>query len=183
MDLKKIFNELLSYVKVIVYTWVTVFIVANFVFRPVIVEGRSMHPTLHDKDVGIANIIGLKVAGVKRFDIVVIDLDDHDNLLVKRVIGMPNEKVEYKDDKLYINDVYVKEDFFDPEYIKTYQKDDQRFTSDFTVELKEDEYYCLGDNRPHSSDSRRFGAVSFSQFVCKQVFIFYPFGNNNERVE
>ena len=175
MDIKRILKQLLSYVKVVVVTWVTVFIVANFVFRPVIVEGRSMYPTLHDQDIGIANIIGLKVMGVKRFDIVVIDLDEYDNLLVKRVIGLPNEKVEFKDDKLYIDDVYLEEGFLDDEYKSGYQNKGQRFTDDFSIQLGEDEYFCMGDNRPHSSDCRRFGPVNFSQFVCKQVFIFYPF--------
>ena len=76
--------------------------------------------------------------------------------LVKRLIGFPNEKVEYKDNKLYINDEYIEEDFLN-----------DTITNDFKIYLKDNEYYCLGDNRQHSADSRTYGAFSIQDIKAK----------------
>ncbi len=177
MDMKKIFKELFSYVKIIVITWVSIYIFTNFLFRPVIVEGRSMYPTLHDKDMGFSNIIGVKLDGIKRFDIVVIKPNASSDLIVKRVIGLPGETVEYRNDKLYIDGEYLAEFFLDNEYFFEYTADGKLFTIDFKYSLKEGEYYCLGDNRPRSSDSRVIGPIKISQIVSKSVIILYPFSD------
>ena len=177
MNMKKIVKELLSYLKIIFFTWLSVFVFVNFLFRPVIVEGRSMYPTLHDSDMGFSNIIGLKLGGLKRFDIVVIRQSNNSDLIVKRIIGLPNETVEYKGDKLYINGVYIEEKFLATDYFAEYTADGKLFTADFKIVLKDDEYYCLGDNRPRSSDSRVIGPISSNQIISKSVIILYPFSN------
>lgn len=108
------------------------------------ISGNSMYPTLKDKQVVKVS----KIKEINRFDIVIAK--KHDNyLIVKRVIGLPNEKVEYKDNHLYINDKPVTEDFIDLYLTKT---------EDFTYTLKDDEYFLLGDNREYSTDSRELGA-------------------------
>ena len=177
MELKKILKELFSYVKIIVITWVTIYLFTNFLFRPVIVEGRSMFPTLHDKDMGFSSIIGIKLQGIKRFDIVVIKPNDSNDLIVKRVIGLPHETIEYRNDKLYVNDEYLAEFFLATDYFAEYTQDGKLFTIDFKVSLKEGEYYCLGDNRPRSSDSRIIGPIKTEQIISKSVIILYPFSD------
>jgi len=177
MNLERIAKEVFSYIKVIFFTWLAVFTFVNFLFRPVVVEGLSMYPTLHNEDVGISNIVGLKLSGVERFDIVVIERYSNADLIVKRVIGLPNEKIEYIDDKLYINGKYIEEKFLINEYVDEYKANGNNFTGDFEVQLGEDEYYCLGDNRPRSSDSRVIGPVNLSQIISKSVYILYPFSN------
>ena len=103
-----------------------------------------MYPTLKDKQVVRVS----KIKEVSRFDIVIAK--KHDNyLIVKRVIGLPDEKVEYKGNHLYINEKPVTEDFIDLYLTKT---------EDFTYTLKDDEYFLLGDNREYSTDSRELGA-------------------------
>ena len=93
--------------------------------------------------------------------------------LIKRVIGLPGETVEYRNNQLYINGEPVEEPFLDASYTSTYPG---TFTSDFKTEkLGEDEYFCMGDNRPHSSDSRYYGAFHKSDIVSKGVFVIYPF--------
>lgn len=110
----------------------------------IIVSGNSMYPTLKDKQVVRVS----KIKEINRFDIVIAK--KHDNyLIVKRVIGLPNEKIEYKDNHLYINEKPVTEDFIDLYLTKT---------EDFTYTLKDDEYFLLGDNREYSTDSRELGA-------------------------
>lgn len=103
-----------------------------------------MYPTLKDKQVVRVS----KIKEINRFDIVIAK--KHDNyLIVKRVIGLPNEKIEYKDNHLYINEKPVTESFIDLYLTKT---------EDFTYTLKDDEYFLLGDNREYSTDSRELGA-------------------------
>lgn len=108
------------------------------------ISGNSMYPTLKDKQVVRIS----KVKEINRFDIVIAKKTDN-YLIVKRVIGLPNEKIEYKNNHLYINDEPVTEDFIDLYTVKT---------EDFTYVLEEDEYFLLGDNREYSTDSREYGA-------------------------
>lgn len=167
------FEEIVDLFKTVITTFVLCLIITNFFFMPVIVEGMSMNPTLTDGSTGFANIIATKVTEFKRFDIVVIKKSDN-NQIVKRIIGLPGETIWYQDDTLYVNGQPIEEDFLDKEYMKDYLENSSRenFTTDFApITLGEDEYYCLGDNRPVSLDSRALGAFKKSQIVADGVWI------------
>lgn len=125
-----------------------------------------MYPTLHDGDRGFSFIITRNI-NIERFDICVIDPDNIDYLLVKRVIGLPGETIEYIDNKLYVNGQYIEEDFLN----------DDVYTNDFKVTLNENEYYCLGDNRGNSNDSRFYGAFLKEEIKSTKFFIYYPFND------
>ena len=115
------------------------------------ISGNSMYPTLKDKQVVKVS----KIKEINRFDIVIVK--KHDNyLIVKRVIGLPNEKVEYKDNHLYINDKPVTEDFIDLYSTKT---------ENFVYTLKDNEYFLLGDNREYSTDSREHGPFRKEEII------------------
>ena len=144
---------------------IIVFILFQFVLISVEVEGSSMEPNLYSNQRGVSFII-TKNFGINRFDIVVIDSDKLDALLVKRVIGMPNEIIKYEDNKLYINGEYVEEDFLGDVY-----------TGDFEKQLGEDEYFCLGDNRDVSRDSRFYGPFHLKELRASNIFIYYPFSD------
>lgn len=164
--MKKIANALLEIIKTLLIAFLIVFLCFKFIFISAIVDGNSMYPTLHDGDRGFSFVV-TKNIGIERFDICVIDPEDVDYLLVKRVIGLPGETIEYKDNKLYVNGEYIKENFLSDE-VNTY---------DFTVTLGEDEYYCLGDNRENSNDSRHYGAFSSEEIMSTKFFIYYPFSD------
>ncbi len=168
-------NEAIDLIKTFLISAVCVFVCVNFIVRPVRVKGSSMYPTLKDGDYAFSNIIGTKISEFKRFDIVVIYVPEKKEYLVKRIIGLPNETVSYEDDKLYINGEYVEEPFLDTEYRNEY---DGTFTEGVTeITLGDDEYYCLGDNRPNSRDSRYYGTFSKSQFTSKGLLILWPFSS------
>lgn len=149
--------------EVIVTVAVITFVLLHFVLIPVEVDGSSMYPTLVDGDRGYSFIIS-KNLGIKRFDICVVDVDD-EKLLVKRIIGLPGEHIEVKENILYINGEAVEQDFLEEEV----------FTSDFSYDLGEEEYFCLGDNRERSRDSRYYGPFSKSQIRSTKIFVVYPF--------
>ena len=153
----KIIKEIIPYIIVIIL----VLLFKKFLYTPIRVNGESMMKTLHDGDIMILNIIDYKVHGLKRFDIVVVD--EGDELIIKRVIGLPGDTVEYKNNKLYINGKKVNDKYA------------SRETEDFSVLVPKNEYFVLGDNRTNSLDSRAFGTFSSKKIKGKTSMIVFPF--------
>lgn len=152
-----------------------VLIIVNFILRPIQVRGSSMYPTLTSGSMGVSNLLGYSMDGIRRFDIVIIYLEEKNEYLVKRCVGLPGETLCFKDDVLYINGEPQSETFLNEEYKNTFSSP---FTDDYgEITLGEDEYFCVGDNRPHSTDSRYYGPFSKSQIISKGVFIFFPFSS------
>lgn len=132
-----------------------------FICSPINVNGTSMSTTLKDGDIMLLNKIGLK-KGINRFDIVVVKTDD--NYLIKRVIGLPNETLSYKNEELYINGKVIKDKY------------NLNFTGDIEpIEMGNDEYYVMGDNRNISKDSRMLGTIKKDKILGKTNFVIYPF--------
>lgn len=156
-----------SFIEEIVETVVIVVLVClllfNFVMIPCQVEGRSMVPTLNENDHCYSFVI-TKNFGIDRFDICVIEEDETDKLLVKRVIGLPNETIEYRDNKLFVDGEYIEEDFLS-----------DTSTNDFSITLNNNEYFCMGDNRIVSKDSRFYGPFTKDNIISTNVFVVYPF--------
>lgn len=171
--------EVLDLVRIVLICFVCVFICVNFLFKPVRVEGVSMYPTLQDQEYGFSNVFSAINNDFNRFDVVVVNSDttNGDNW-VKRIIGLPNETIEYKEDQLYINGKKMKEPFFNQKYVDSQKKikDNHLFTDDFgPIQLGENEFYLMGDNRPLSYDSRVVGAFQRNDLVSKSVLVLFPF--------
>ncbi len=154
---KNFLKEYVPYVIVIIL----VIIFKMTVITPVKVNGESMYDTLLDGDIMILNIIDYKIHGVKRFDIVVAD--EGTEYLIKRVIGLPGETVEYKNNQLYINGKKVKDNY------------GTDVTGDFTYKVPKDSYFIMGDNRTNSVDSRRLGAFKKDEIKGKTKLTIFPF--------
>lgn len=161
-------KELLPYIIII---FVVIFIKA-FIVTPIKVNGESMMPTLHEKDIMLLNKTAYYFNDPKRFDIVVIDLPDE--YIIKRVIGLPEEEIEYKDNKLYVNGKVIKEN------IKNLQTKDFNIESLGSVKVPKDSYLVLGDNRNNSYDSRELGFIPKDKIIGKTSLTILPinrFGN------
>ena len=158
--------EVLIYVAIIV----VVILVKIFVVTPVRVEGASMNNTLKNGDIMILNKLSYVSSDIKRFDIVVVKLPDED--IIKRVIGLPGEKIEYKDNQLYVDGKKVKEKF---------DKIDDKSLIDYntsklgSITVPKGFYFVLGDNRANSSDSRVFGFIPKDRIKGKTSFTIFPF--------
>lgn len=163
-DIIKVVKEITSYVLIIL----VVLLIKKYIFTPIRVNGESMYPTLKHNDIMILNEIGYYINGLDRFDIVVVDTNGEK--IIKRVIGLPGDKVEYKDNKLFINDEEIKEDFNHADTL------DFSVNKDLGYEIIPDDYYfVVGDNRINSIDSRMIGLVSEKQILGKTKFVVYPF--------
>ena len=161
--MNKIVKNILSYVLVIGIALLIKF----FIFLPIRVNGTSMEPNLKDGDIMILNEIGYRINGVKRFDIVVVNSDGEK--IIKRVIGLPGETLEYRNGTLYINNEEVIENFPHGE------------TNDFSLselnidKIPKDYYFVMGDNRGNSKDSRVIGVIHKSKILGKTNLIIFPF--------
>ena len=150
-----------------VITIILVLLVKKFVVSPIKVNGTSMMTTLHDGDIMILNIIDYKFNDIERFDIVVVK--EKNELIIKRVIALPGEKVTYKDNKLYINDKLVKDKY------------GNGFTNNFNYKIPKGTYFVLGDNRENSMDSRVFGPFKRKDIIGKTNLIIFPFNRYGKK--
>ena len=145
-------NKVKEAVSLIIYCIVVVavmFLVVKFVGQRTVVLGSSMEPTLQDGDNLITDKITYRLMEPKRFDIVVFPYKENTSkLLIKRIIGMPGEKGQIKNGKVYINDTELKDDVYGNALMV-----DEGIVGDPVV-LAADEYFVLGDNRNNSQDSR-----------------------------
>ena len=152
-------HEIYEYIIIIA----VVILIRIFLIDPAMVSGASMNDTLEDGQIVLVNKIVYKVNDIKRFDIVVVKNEVNNDKIIKRVIGLPNEKITYKDNKLYINDELVK--------VKYNIKE----TDDFEYTTLDGEYFVLGDNRPVSKDSRVLGPFTKKEIVGRVSFRLFPF--------
>ncbi len=133
------------------------------------VVGSSMSPTLNDEEVLILNKFNYRIFDIERGDIVSLDYEDT-KYLIKRIIGLPGDTVEIKNNILYING---------EEYPEDYLADDIEYPDFSLVDLgydviPEDMYLVLGDNRENSLDSREIGLISKNSVNGKIVLRIWP---------
>lgn len=180
-DKNSIGYMLLDFLKTFVLCAIIVYLFTTFVMRPVQVDGLSMYPTLHDDEIGLMNIIDMKIHDIQRYDVVVVVNDaeiTNGEAWVKRVIGLPGDTIYAKDDVVYVNGLAIEEPYLDNEYANDIRSRGDQFTHDFDkVTLGEDEYFLMGDNRIESHDSRAVGPFKRSDFKGKDIYILYPFSN------
>lgn len=124
----------------------------NINYTIVLVSGPSMEPNYYDTNVLLAE---RHYDYLQRFDVVVIYSEVAQKTLIKRVIGLPGETVEYKGNMLYINGEPI---------IDAYNYGG---TEDFSVTLDSEHYFCLGDNRTNSADSRKYGNFTENDIFAK----------------
>lgn len=145
-----------------------------FVGKPFTVSGSSMYPTLHDGD----RMVMTKLGDIHRFDVVVLQAPDENKEYIKRVIGMPGDRLDMHNGRLYINDQEVQQPFINQEDLgssKTVFLDDftlQSLTGETTV--PEGKYFVMGDNRGVSRDSRIIGFIDRDAIDGKAVFTVWP---------
>lgn len=158
---KNIFKELLPYVIIIL----VVVLIRTFIMTPIRVDGSSMYPTLEDGEILILKKYD---KSYERFDVVVFDYNG--SRLIKRVVGLPGETVEYKNNKLYVNGKKVTENF-----------DRSSDTMDFKLEdiecekIPKGKYFVMGDNRNNSTDSRIIGLVDEKDIKGSTNLSIFPF--------
>ena len=130
------------------------------------VDGQSMEPGLHTNERLVVEKLSYRLHGPQRFDVVVIRVPSQgDELLIKRVIGLPGETVEVRDGAVYINGAALEEPFVEQ---TTYPGRNAKVTVPPLYVL------VMGDNRTHSNDSRSFGPVPIDNIVGRAWLAYWP---------
>jgi signal peptidase I len=168
-------KEVFSWIRTISFALIIAFLFRHFFFTPSIVHGESMSPTFHEDD----KLIISKISKIHRFDTIVFNAPDANEHYVKRVIGLPGDNVEMKDDVLYINGEPMKEPYLEVEGVGI---PFEKMTGDFTLEeltgvprVPKGTLFVLGDNRLNSKDSRYFGFITEESVLGEVKFRIYPF--------
>ncbi len=151
-----------------------------FVIQRNDVYGTSMEPTLQSGDAVFVQMLSVYMGNFNRGDIVTIDAKGmegytHEENLIKRVIGLPGETIKIEDGNVYINGNLLDESAYLPSETRTYVGAEGQARGYMELTLGPDEYYCMGDNRSTSKDSRRLGPFKKSQLESKVLMRIYPF--------
>jgi signal peptidase I len=160
--MKKFREFMTDLLEMLLISIVIVFLLRIFVLMPVVVDGRSMEPLLTNGDRGFSFVITRRIS-LERFDIVIVENEKTDGKLVKRIIGMPGETIRCSGNQIYIDGELLEQPFLQDVY-----------TSDFEYVLAEDEYFCLGDNRDVSRDSRYYGPFRDKEILASHIFLIWP---------
>ncbi|WP_442916883.1 signal peptidase I [Lysinibacillus sp. 54212] len=170
----------MEWLKACVFAFAVVWIVNAFLFSPVKVKGASMMPTVEEGERVIVNKIGKSFSDFERSDIIVFE-ESPGTYFIKRVIGIPGDTIEYKNDVLYVNGEKVEEPYLDTN--KEGLVDTGTLTEDFTLydytgeqKVPEGQLFVLGDNRRKSSDSRdsRVGFIEIESVLGTTNIVSWP---------
>ncbi len=163
-DIKEFFIDASKYLIVIVIILVLVIYVISLQQ----VVGPSMQPTLKDGDILLLSKVHYVFFGVERNDVVALSYDDS-KFLIKRIIGLPGEKIEYKDNILYIDDKAYTENIYEGMITDDFKLSDLGHET-----IPEDMYLVLGDNRGDSLDSRDIGLIPKEDIIGKTLIKIWP---------
>jgi len=158
--------------KVVVISLAIIIPVRYFLIKPFYVNGASMEPNFHDYEYLIINEISYRFNEPQRGDVVVFRYPfDPSQYFIKRIVGLPGEKIKIAEGKVYItNPGHPAGEVLAENYLLPAMKT----LGDVEVELAADEYYLLGDNRIASLDSRAFGPIKDSYIIGKTLLRGWP---------
>lgn len=153
-----------EFLQVVLPAVVLAIIVHLFLAQATVVFGQSMEPNLSPEQRLIVEKISYHLGSPQRLDIVVINLPNMDDMLVKRVVGLPGEVIEIRSGHIFVNGAELSEPF----------PHDLDFGSMAPIRLAPDEYFVMGDNRDNSNDSRAFGPVTRNEIAGRVWLRYWP---------
>ncbi|KFN01293.1 signal peptidase I [Bacillus clarus] len=155
-----------------VLLFIFVMVVAFYSFTLCKVEGKSMQPTLHEEDYVFVNKAAVHFSSLQHGEIVIIREEDNSKYYVKRVIGLPGDKVNITNGTLYVNDKKQDEPYINRDVFN----DTEAFYNLQTTKIPPNKLFVMGDNRAYSRDSRNgLGYIEEDNIIGKVEFVYYPF--------
>jgi len=159
--------------EVIVFAVGIFLIVYLLILRPHKIKGQSMHPNFPDGEYLLTEKVSYYKHDPERGDVIVFKPPISEDEFIKRIIGLPGETVMVLNGKLYVNDKELNED-----YIKVDTNPSSFLSEGERYTVPEDNYFVVGDNRPHSSDSRAWGPITKKVITGKAWLVYFPFSNS-----
>ncbi len=172
--MKKFFSFIWEIAKIVIVALIIVVPIRYLIFQPFFVKGQSMEPNFENGDYLIVDEISYKLRDPQRGEVVVFKYpNDVSQRYIKRIIGLPGETVAVENGKVEIFNKEGDKVLNESEYLSSYV-----FTpGNVRVTLGENEYFVLGDNRPSSSDSRRWGTLPREDIIGRVFLRAFPFAS------
>ncbi len=152
-------------------------IVYLFLIQPHQVNGQSMVPNFQSGDYVLTDKISYRLGKPEMGDVVVFHSPPSAHCptgtgcdFIKRVVGLPGDTIEIKDNSIYLNGQVLREEYIP----NNYKTKPGNYTQSKVVTLAADEYFVVGDNRSYSSDSRAWGPIDRSMIVGRAFFRYWP---------
>ncbi len=157
-------KKLLICIFIIAFILLTALLLKNYVFEVVVTHGQSMEPTITQGDHILINRLAYRTMKPQRGDIIAFRVGWR--ILLKRIIGLPGDIIELKNNSLYCNGKLIKKYQFLP-----FSNQKRR-----SLKVWDRHLFVIGDNERHSVDSRDFGTILYDDIIGKAIFIYLPFG-------
>ncbi len=164
LETKKAIREILSWVAVFAAAILVAALIQFFVLEPLRVDGQSMSQTLVHNEFILMSKADYWQQEPQRLDVVICRYPGREDTYVKRVVGIPGDTVEVRKDMVLVNGTALLEDYI------TYPAD-YNFGP---ITLSQDEYFVLGDNRIHSTDSHIIGPIKRDAILGRVRLVIYP---------
>lgn len=174
--MRRFFGHFFETIEVILIALVTVFVIRSFIVQPFLVSGASMEPTFSNGNYLIIDEITYRFRPPERGEVIVFRPPvDQSTFFIKRVIGLPNEKITIKNNQITVIEpnsetVVLSEPYLSPSATTIFEK---------TITLGPDEYFVMGDNRSNSFDSRNWGPLKKSEITGVVRLRILPVNNFN----
>jgi len=169
---KAVIDFVMDILETVVFIGSIFIVVYLFIMQPNQVKGESMVPSFQNGDYILTSKITYKFRNYQRGDVVVFKSPKNPDIdYIKRIIGLPGDRILFKGSQVYVNNKQITEKYiaapnnlWDAGFAKEGQE----------VTIPEESLFVMGDNRPHSSDSREFGLISTSSIIGHVFYRYYP---------
>ena len=170
--IRKIIDFVMDVLETVTFVGSLFIVVYLFIMQPNQVKGASMEPTFYTGDYIFTSKVTYKFRPLERGDIVVFKSPKNSDIeYIKRIIGLPGDKVRIASNNVYVNGILISESYISDKtslWDGGYVKENEEFT------VPGDEIFVMGDNRPRSSDSREFGPVKIDSIIGQVFFRYFP---------
>lgn len=171
--LKKLFNFIMGILETVAFMGSILIVIYLFIAAPHQVKGISMEPAFKSDDLILTSKIAYKLGAPQRGDVVVLKSPKNPDIdYIKRIIGLPGDKIKIENGEVYINGIRIKEDYISAKtviFVGGFSKNGVEAT------VPPSQLFVMGDNRPRSSDSREFGFIDTNSVIGKVFFRYFPF--------
>jgi len=171
-DLRNIAEFLWEMIKTAITVVIIVYLIKTYIFQLFSVDGQSMEPTMHHKEMLLVDKLSYFFRSPGRGEIIVFEKPDAKNInFIKRIIGLPGETLEIHNNQVTIkNDEHPEGIVLEEEYIPN----DYPTNGDYEYQIAENEVFVMGDNRTNSQDSRVLGPINQDQIIGRALFVYWP---------
>jgi signal peptidase I len=171
--LRKIYYLLFDLIQTLVIAGAIFVVIYAFLFRPYQVNGHSMDPTFQNGEYVLTNLISLRFGPLHRGDIIVfVAPPDKEKDYIKRIIGVPGDRLKITDGEVFLNGNKLDQTTFLSSDVRT---NGGAFLGESDeVVVPDEQYFVMGDNRSFSSDSREWGFVTRKAVIGKSFLVYWP---------